>query len=93
MIPTSEIENRVKNKIETIFVKAIDLRGGDHIQLILASPEFEGKSLVDQHQLVYKALADELASNTIHALTLKTFDPSKWEEVKGSIQSGVDHAI
>lgn len=93
MISLSEIENRVKNKINTQFVKAIDLRGGDHIQLILVSSSFIGKTLVEQHKLIYEALSEELASNEIHALTLKTYTPESWESVKDSFKIGVDHII
>jgi stress-induced morphogen len=73
MIPLNKIEEKIKNKINTSFIRAIDLRGGDHIQLILVSPDFEGKMLVEQHKAVYEVLNDELKSNEIHALTLKKY--------------------
>ena len=38
MIPISEIENKIKEKIKTIHLEVIDLRGGDHIQIIIVSP-------------------------------------------------------
>ncbi|MEM9772260.1 MAG: BolA family protein, partial [Cyanobacteria bacterium P01_D01_bin.73] len=38
-----------------------------------------GKSLVKQHQLVYGALQEELDSNAIHALALKTYTPEAWQ--------------
>ena len=46
--------------------------GGDHFQVIVASPRFEGLSLVEQHRLVYDALAQPLADGTIHELRIKT---------------------
>jgi stress-induced morphogen len=46
--------------------------GGDHFQVTLASPRFEGLSLVDQHKLVYDALAAPLADGSIHELRIKT---------------------
>ena len=46
--------------------------GGDHFQVIVASPRFEGLSLVDQHRLVYDALAAPLADGSIHELRIKT---------------------
>ena len=36
------------------------------------SPRFAGLSLVDQHRLVYDALAEPLADGTIHELRIKT---------------------
>jgi stress-induced morphogen len=46
--------------------------GGDHFQVTISSPRFEGLSLVDQHKLVYDALAAPLADGTIHELRIKT---------------------
>ena len=46
--------------------------GGDHFQVTVASPRFEGLSLVDQHRLVYDALAAPLADGSIHELRIKT---------------------
>ena len=46
--------------------------GGDHFQVTVASARFEGLSLVDQHRLVYAALATPLADGSIHELRIKT---------------------
>ena len=46
--------------------------GGDHFLVTVESPRFEGLSLVEQHRLVYDALAAPLADGTIHELRIKT---------------------
>jgi stress-induced morphogen len=46
--------------------------GGDHFQVTVASPRFQGLSLLDQHRLVNDALAAPLADGTIHELRIKT---------------------
>jgi stress-induced morphogen len=46
--------------------------GGDHFQVTVESPRFSGLSLVDQHRLVYAALAAPLEDGTIHELRIKT---------------------
>ena len=46
--------------------------GGDHFQVTVASPRFHGLSRVDQHRLVYDALAAPLADGSIHELRIKT---------------------
>ncbi len=46
--------------------------GGDHFQVTVTSRRFDGLSLVEQHQLVYDALAALLADGTIHELRIKT---------------------
>jgi len=46
--------------------------GGDHFQVVVESPRFAGLSLVEQHRLVYDALAEPLADGTIHELRIST---------------------
>ena len=46
--------------------------GGDHFQVTVASAGFDGLSLVEQHRLVYDALAAPLADGSIHELRIKT---------------------
>ena len=45
---------------------------GDHFQVTVASPRFDGLSLLDQHRLVNEALAAPLADGTIHELRIRT---------------------
>ena len=49
--------------------------GGDHLQITVVSSGFSGLSRIKQHQLVYGALRDQLASEAIHALALNTSTP------------------
>jgi stress-induced morphogen len=46
--------------------------GGDHFQVTVASPRFDGLPLVEQHRLVNDALAEPLRDGTIHELRIKT---------------------
>jgi stress-induced morphogen len=46
--------------------------GGDHFQLTVATPSFDGLSLLEQHRRVNDALARPLADGTIHELRIKT---------------------
>jgi stress-induced morphogen len=46
--------------------------GGDHFQVTLQSPRFDGLPLLEQHRLVNDALAEPLADGTIHELRIKT---------------------
>jgi stress-induced morphogen len=46
--------------------------GGDHFQVTIVSPRFNGLSLVDQHRLVYDALAAPMADGSIHELRIST---------------------
>lgn len=77
-ISTQQVEEKIKASIPDAQVKVEDLGGGNHLQATVVSSEFEGKSLVKQHQLVYGALSQELATEAIHALALKTYTPEAW---------------
>lgn len=66
----------IKDKLLETFadaeIKLSDMTGGgDHWNLEIRSKSFEGKSLVQQHQAVYKALGPWMKKE-IHALALKT---------------------
>ena len=76
MVTKSEVINLIKQKIVDSEVYVENLKGDDHLQVTVISSEFIGLSLVKQHQLVYSALKEELASEAIHALALKTETPN-----------------
>ena len=76
MTTRSEVINLIKQKIADSEVFVENLKGDDHLQVTVISSEFNGLSLVKQHQLVYSALKEELASEAIHALALKTEIPN-----------------
>src|ERR671910_1720859 len=46
--------------------------GGDHFQVIVATPRFAGLPLVEQHRAVNDALADYFHNGTIHELRIRT---------------------
>jgi stress-induced morphogen len=46
--------------------------GGDHFQVTVTGPRFNGLPLLEQHRLVNEALADPLADGTIHELRIRT---------------------
>jgi acid stress-induced BolA-like protein IbaG/YrbA len=50
---------------------------GQHFQALIVSREFEGRSRVQRHQLVYAALGERMREE-IHALSMKTLTPQEW---------------
>ncbi len=50
--------------------------GGGHFSVEIVSEAFEGKSMVQRHQLVYKSLGT-LMQTDIHALVIKALTPSE----------------
>lgn len=76
MISLEQVETMIKAQIPDAQVTVKDLTGGgDHLEATVISSEFEGKNMVKQHQLVYKALNQPLQSGEIHALALNTSTP------------------
>ncbi len=72
--PTAPLERLLRDAFPDATELSVEDRtgGGDHFQVIVASARFDGLSLVDQHRLVYDALADPLRDGTIHELRIRT---------------------
>jgi len=70
---------QVKSYIEeNLACDHVEVAGdGQHFNAVIVSPAFRGKSRVQQHQVVYKALGDRMREE-IHALSMKTFTPEDW---------------
>lgn len=52
---------------------------GDHFEAVVVSQQFEGRSMVQQHQMVYATLGDRMGGE-IHALALRTCTPDDWAQ-------------
>jgi acid stress-induced BolA-like protein IbaG/YrbA len=50
---------------------------GHHFEAVIVSPEFRGRSRVQRHQLVYRALGERMREE-IHALSMQTHTPEEW---------------
>ena len=72
-----EITAKIRAALPDAEVTLKDLTGTqDHWEAVIISAEFEGKSLIERHRLVNRALAEEL-KGPIHALTLTVKTPSE----------------
>lgn len=75
------LENEIKQRLcaaielETVHVSA----QGSHFQVIAVGDVFAHLTRVQCQQLIYKPLNDLIKSDAIHALTIKTFTPEKWQ--------------
>lgn len=75
----TEVEQLIEAGIEDSEATVTHPRGSaddDHLAAVVVSPMFEGKPLVQQHQLVYNALGEHMTTD-IHALELKTYTPEE----------------
>ena len=71
---TQRLESLLRNAFPDAAELTVEDRTGtgDHFQVVVADERFAGLSLVDQHRLVYDALAEPLADGTIHELRIRT---------------------
>ncbi|WP_320664687.1 BolA family transcriptional regulator [Prochlorococcus sp. MIT 1223] len=77
MIKQEEVISAIIRVIPDAKVTVEDLNGGgDHFQVNVVSSAFEGVSLIKQHQMIYGALSNEMANESIHALALNTSTPN-----------------
>lgn len=75
-----EIKQLIENAIDGCTVN-IEGDDGVHFGAIIVSEAFSGKTMVQQHQMVYQALGDKMGGD-IHALSMQTYTPEEWEKKK-----------
>ena len=74
-ISAGEIKELIKKKFPQADIEIIDTAGdSNHYSATIASQEFRGKSRIEQHKLVYKALEGAMdgSNGILHALALQT---------------------
>jgi stress-induced morphogen len=77
MVSIDEVKRRIEAALPGAHVRVGTFSGHDHFQALVEAPQFRGKSLVEQHRMVYAAV-DDLLGGAVHALALKTraLDPA-----------------
>ena len=77
MVDMEEIRRRVAGALPGAEISIRDMVGdGDHLEMIVISPVFEGRSTLERHRLVYAPLKD-LLGGALHALALQTLAPGE----------------
>jgi stress-induced morphogen len=71
-----EIRSRIEAALPGARVAVRTFSGEDHFEATVEAVQFEGKSRVEQHQMVYAAVRDALGGE-IHALALRTRAPGE----------------
>ena len=84
------VTERIEKKLEVLTPDSVELiddsemhaghegakEGGGHFQLVIVSPQFEGKSTQQRHRMIHAALGDML-EREIHAVTIKAYTPDE----------------
>ena len=79
MLSAAQLESYITQGLACDFIQVLG-DDGTHFDAVIVSPAFEGKRMVQQHQLVYAALGDRMRAE-IHALGMKTYTPQQWQEL------------
>jgi acid stress-induced BolA-like protein IbaG/YrbA len=81
MFPTPE---QIQSYIQQgVACSHLEVEGdGQHFYATVVSAEFEGKRLIQRHQLVYAALGDRMKAE-VHALSIKALTPAEFAEKAG----------
>ena len=78
MLSAEQLANYITQNLVCDHIKVLG-DDGTLFEAIIVSPAFIGKSMVQQHQLVYAALGDRMRAE-IHALSMKTYTPEQWQK-------------
>jgi|TARA_R110002096_G_scaffold405911_2_gene604067 BolA family transcriptional regulator, general stress-responsive regulator len=87
MTTTDKIKDTLTNALHPKFIQVLDdsqahaghegaKSGGGHYYLTIICDEFNNKSRIQRHQVVYNALGDMMKSE-IHALSIKAHTPEE----------------
>ena len=73
MIANADLAALIRAALPDADVDAFDYSGTmDHFNLTVRSNAFAGKSLLEQHRMVYGALGDALKDGRVHAVQIRT---------------------
>jgi stress-induced morphogen len=76
MVNPEDIRRRIESALPGARVEVADTTGGgDHFEVRVCAGAFAGRTLVEQHQLVYGALGGLM--ERIHALSVQTETPQE----------------
>lgn len=76
MIDNDSLTALIRRELPDAQVEIVDRTGTmDHFNVQVRSAGFAGKTLIEQHQMVYAALKGALKDGRVHAVELKTLLP------------------
>lgn len=80
MLQAIEIQKIIESNLKCNYVKVTG-DDGTHFEAVIVSDAFINQSMIKQHQQVYSALGN-MMQKEIHALSIKTFTPDDWNQIK-----------
>jgi stress-induced morphogen len=70
MADLAELKGMIEAALPGAEVEMVDEGGGDHLRAIVAAPQFDGLSRIEQHRLVKAAVQERMDDGSIHALSV-----------------------
>lgn len=73
-------EEQIKELIESELEGAeVQISGdGRHFEALIVYEGFSGKSILQQHRMVYAVFGDKFSTDEVHALSIKTMTPDQY---------------
>ncbi len=76
-----EMKTVIETAIPTAFV-LVESADNVHFYATIVAEQFTEMTKMQQHKLVMNLFKEEMANESIHALSIKTFTPEKWASLQ-----------
>ncbi len=73
-----DIQAAIESALSPEFV-LVESADNVHFYITVVSSLFEGMMKIKQHRMVKDLFSEQFADESIHAMSLKTYTPEKWE--------------
>jgi acid stress-induced BolA-like protein IbaG/YrbA len=85
VLDANDLKSQIEAALPGAEVSLSDTTGtGDHFKARVIFTGFAGKTMVEQHQMVYAPLRPLLHTGELHALALETYTPEQWAKRNGT---------
>lgn len=82
---TEDIQAIIEKALSPYFV-LVESADNVHFYITVAASAFEGETRIKQHKMVKDLFSEAFANETIHAMSLKTYTPEKWDVLKAETE-------
>ncbi len=72
MADLEQVRGLIAEALPGAEVEILDEGGGDHLRAVVAAPQFDGLSRIDQHRLVKRPVQHLMDDGSIHALSVSS---------------------
>ncbi len=82
-----EVKARIEGGLQTTHVEVQEFSGGtDHYAVVIVSDDFDGVPLLRRHRMVMELFRAEVATEEVHALTIKAYTNTQWQSEKDKLR-------